>query len=136
MKSFTFLLVLVLSIGCMTITLFPSLSSQESVLDEKIDATYQRGNDSFRRYNVYTCDKYPRVCAAKGSHEPDCCRNNCVDVMNDRFNCGKCGKKCRYSEMCCEGWCVNTYFNKRHCGKCNNSCKKGSSCSYGMCNYA
>ncbi|KAK4360914.1 hypothetical protein RND71_019866 [Anisodus tanguticus] len=135
MKLFTSLLVLLLSIT-IAMTLFPSLSSQESVHDEKIDATYQRGKESFRRYNMYTCNKYPRVCAAKGSRGPDCCRKKCVNVMTDRFNCGKCGRKCGYLEMCCEGWCVNTYFNKRHCGNCNNSCKKGSTCSYGMCSYA
>ncbi|OIS99015.1 PREDICTED: stigma-specific STIG1-like protein 1 [Nicotiana attenuata] len=134
MKSFRFLLVLLVSIA-MTITLFPSMSSQESVLG-RFDATYQRGKGSSPRHNMYTCDKYPRVCSAKSSPGPDCCRKTCVNVMTDRFNCGRCGKKCRYSEMCCEGWCVNTYFNKRHCGKCNNACKKGSSCSYGMCNYA
>ncbi|CAN4078391.1 unnamed protein product [Withania somnifera] len=135
MKSFTFLLVLLLSIAITT--LFPSLSSsQESVLDEKFDPAYQGENVSLRRSNMYTCNKYPRVCAAKGSRGPDCCGNKCVNVMTDRFNCRKCGKKCGYSETCCEGWCVNTYFNKRHCGKCNNSCKKGSSCSYGMCDYA
>ncbi|XP_060193217.1 stigma-specific STIG1-like protein 1 [Lycium barbarum] len=135
MKSFTFLLVLLLSIA-MTITLFPSLSTQESVHDETMDATYQRGKGSFGRYNMYTCNNYPRVCATKGSPGPDCCGKKCVNVMTDGFNCGRCGKKCRYSEICCEGWCVNTYFHKRHCGKCNNTCKKGSECSYGMCSYA
>ncbi|KAA8520126.1 hypothetical protein F0562_014382 [Nyssa sinensis] len=51
-----------------------------------------------------TCDKYPRVCSAKGSPGPDCCKKNCVNVMTDKLNCGMCGKKCKYSEICCKGF--------------------------------
>ncbi|KAL3519436.1 hypothetical protein ACH5RR_017585 [Cinchona calisaya] len=83
-----------------------------------------------------TCNKYPRVCSIKGSPGPDCCKKKCVNVLMDRFNCGICGKKCKYSEICCEGECVNPWSNRGHCGSCNNKCKKGSSCAYGMCSYA
>ncbi|KAJ9136379.1 hypothetical protein P3X46_033464 [Hevea brasiliensis] len=83
-----------------------------------------------------TCDKYPRVCRAKGSAGPDCCKKQCVDVMKDKLNCGKCGKKCKYSEICCQGRCVNPSNDEKNCGKCNNRCKKGSSCVYGLCSYA
>ncbi|KAA8520127.1 hypothetical protein F0562_014383 [Nyssa sinensis] len=50
-----------------------------------------------------TCDKYPRVCRAKGSPGPDCCKKKCVNVLTDRLNCGMCGKTCKYSETCCKG---------------------------------
>ncbi|KAG2688363.1 hypothetical protein I3760_09G092800 [Carya illinoinensis] len=83
-----------------------------------------------------TCDKYPRVCRAKGSTGPDCCKKKCVNVMTDRLNCGKCGKKCKYSELCCKGQCVNPRSDRKHCGSCGNKCKKGSLCVYGMCSYA
>ncbi|XP_059662698.1 stigma-specific STIG1-like protein 1 [Cornus florida] len=83
-----------------------------------------------------TCNKYPRVCRAKGSPGPDCCKKKCVNVKTDRLNCGMCGKKCKYSEICCKGACVNPLSNKKHCGGCNIKCKKGSSCVYGMCSYA
>lgn len=83
-----------------------------------------------------TCDKYPRVCNNKGSPGPDCCKKQCVNVMSDKANCGKCGKKCKYSESCCKGQCVNTLKDKKNCGGCKNRCKKGSSCVYGMCSYA
>ncbi|EXB77050.1 hypothetical protein L484_014177 [Morus notabilis] len=83
-----------------------------------------------------TCDKYPKVCRAKGSAGPDCCKKKCVDTSYDRLNCGKCGKKCKFSEICCKGKCVNPRSDKRNCGGCNNKCKKGSSCSFGMCSYA
>ncbi|KAJ6885399.1 hypothetical protein NC651_026121 [Populus alba x Populus x berolinensis] len=56
----------------------------------------------------------------------------CVNQMTDWFNCGKCGKKCKYTEICCKGKCVNPMYNKNHCGGCNNKCKKGSACQYGI----
>lgn len=82
------------------------------------------------------CNKNPRICRAKGSPGPDCCKKKCVDLMGDRHNCGVCGKKCKYSEECCKGKCVNLKFNKSHCGSCNNRCSKGDVCVYGLCNYA
>nr|XP_018625743.2 stigma-specific STIG1-like protein 2 [Nicotiana tomentosiformis] len=83
-----------------------------------------------------TCNKNPRICRAKGSPGPFCCKKKCVNVFTDRQNCGFCGKKCRYNETCCKGQCVNTLFHKRNCGGCNNKCQKGSACVYGMCSYA
>ncbi|KAM7481032.1 hypothetical protein LguiB_005615 [Lonicera macranthoides] len=74
-----------------------------------------------------TCDKYPKVCKSKGSNGPDCCKKKCVNVTSDRLNCGKCGKKCKYSEICCRGKCVNPSKDEKHCGSCNNKCKKGGS---------
>ncbi|KAH1065941.1 hypothetical protein J1N35_030928 [Gossypium stocksii] len=85
---------------------------------------------------MMTCNKYPRVCRAAGSPGPDCCKRKCVNVMWDRFNCGKCGKKCKYSEICCKGKCVNPMSNRLHCGDCYNRCTEGSKCLYGMCSYA
>ncbi|KAJ8761198.1 hypothetical protein K2173_001254 [Erythroxylum novogranatense] len=82
------------------------------------------------------CDKFPRVCRAKGSPGPDCCKTKCVNVMKDEMNCGMCGGKCRYREICCKGKCVNPLINKNHCGGCNIKCKKGNACVFGMCNYA
>lgn len=83
-----------------------------------------------------TCDKYPRVCRVKGSEGPDCCKKKCVNVSMDRNNCGKCGKRCKYSQVCCKGKCVNPMFDKHHCGRCDNKCNKGDSCVYGLCSYA
>ncbi|PON52126.1 Stigma-specific protein [Parasponia andersonii] len=83
-----------------------------------------------------TCDKNPKVCRSKGSSGSDCCKKKCVDLSADRVNCGRCGKKCRFSETCCKGKCVNTRSDKKNCGSCNKRCHKGSSCVYGMCSYA
>ncbi|CAN4083754.1 unnamed protein product [Withania somnifera] len=86
--------------------------------------------------NRMTCNKNPRICRAKDSPGPFCCKKKCVNVFTDRQNCGYCGKKCRYNETCCRGQCVNTLFHKRHCGGCGNECQKGNACVYGMCSYA
>ncbi|XP_073000171.1 uncharacterized protein [Typha latifolia] len=83
-----------------------------------------------------TCDRFPRVCRARGSPGPDCCRKKCVDVMADSLNCGECGRKCHYGETCCGGRCVSVMYDPKNCGSCKNKCKKGSFCNYGMCSYA
>lgn len=83
-----------------------------------------------------TCNKFPRLCYAKGSPGPHCCKKKCVNVLTDKLNCGKCGNKCKYSEVCCKGKCVNPSFNRSHCGGCNNRCKNGGFCAFGLCNYA
>lgn len=109
------------------------------VSENKEELSSLRGTGRFLAQNpraLKTCDKYPRVCDAKGSAGPDCCRKKCVDVMTDKANCGKCGRKCKYSEMCCQGKCVNPSRDEKHCGGCNNMCKKGNSCLYGICSYA
>ncbi|KAK1556951.1 hypothetical protein Q3G72_015124 [Acer saccharum] len=120
-----------------------SVYSNETPLPESEDHPYSNNNilrrflaDDPRTTATVACDKYPRVCRAKGSSGPNCCKKKCVDVSTDKLNCGKCGSKCNYSQMCCQGKCVNTSVNAKHCGRCNNSCKKGSSCAYGMCSYA
>ena len=83
-----------------------------------------------------TCKKFPQICRAKGSPGPKCCKKKCVDLLRDRHNCGKCGKKCKYNRICCNGKCVNPSFNKKHCGGCNNRCSNGGLCAFGLCNYA
>ncbi|XP_068667421.1 stigma-specific STIG1-like protein 1 [Aristolochia californica] len=82
------------------------------------------------------CNKNPRICRAKGSPGPDCCKKKCINVTTDRLNCGLCGRKCKYREVCCKGQCVNMLMDRRNCGRCNNKCKKGGVCVYGLCNYA
>ncbi|KAK4788665.1 hypothetical protein SAY86_019984 [Trapa natans] len=98
-------------------------------------ASYSSGRSPSQ---LTSCDRYPKVCKAKGSPGRDCCGKSCVDTKTDQLNCGKCGQRCKYSEICCKGKCVNPMSDKKHCGGCNNPCttqKKGK-CVYGMCNYA
>ena len=65
-----------------------------------------------------------------------CCRNQCVDVTSDVYNCGLCGIRCPFTWQCCRGICINTNINPFHCGKCEHKCPFGSFCVYGMCGYA
>ncbi|WOL00828.1 hypothetical protein Cni_G09541 [Canna indica] len=82
-----------------------------------------------------TCDEAPAVC---GRASPDCCGKMCVSVAADAFNCGRCGRRCRFGEMCCGGQCVNVLYDRSNCGLCGNRCSEGGGgfCRYGMCDYA
>ena len=147
MKSLKIFLLLAM---LMALAYTPSATTEEDsfVEDENTDLPWlgtQETTSSLRGANWFlaqktraamTCNKYPRVCLAKGSPGPDCCKKKCVNVLTDRLNCGMCGKKCKYAEICCKGHCVKPMSNKKHCGGCNNKCKKGNACVYGMCSYA
>uniref|UniRef100_A0A7N2LT48 Stigma-specific Stig1 family protein n=1 Tax=Quercus lobata TaxID=97700 RepID=A0A7N2LT48_QUELO len=142
MNSLMLFFVLV-NLMALFITPSATTSNNEQFLnedDETQEAISLRGTSRFLAQKnarvVMTCDKYPRVCHAKGSPGRDCCKKKCVNVLTDRLNCGKCGKKCKYSEICCKGECVNPRSNKKHCGSCGNKCEKGNVCVYGMCSYA
>ncbi|KAL7212233.1 hypothetical protein ACSBR2_014999 [Camellia fascicularis] len=127
----SFFLLLVIAI-----TIIVTLVAPTSASNEPFRGTYHRVLAQSLRAPLATCNKYPRVCAAKGSPGPDCCGKHCVNVMTDKLNCGKCGKKCVYSEMCCQGECVNPSVDKKHCGRCNKKCNNGGSCVYGLCSYS
>ncbi|WJX22877.1 hypothetical protein P8452_12143 [Trifolium repens] len=117
-----------------------TLSSATSSEMEEPNSSHQGTSQFFlsRKQNrvSLTCDKYPKVCNIKGSADPDCCNNKCVNFTRDMFNCGRCGKKCSFPKICCEGKCVNPRSNKKHCGKCGNKCESRGYCVYGMCSYA
>ncbi|URE45250.1 Stigma-specific protein, Stig1 [Musa troglodytarum] len=80
------------------------------------------------------CSIDPMVCYGDASPGRRCCGHQCVDTDSDRFNCGKCGKMCKFTRACCGGKCVRLAFDKKHCGSCFNRCKK--TCMYGLCDYA
>ncbi|KAK9227706.1 hypothetical protein WN943_012761 [Citrus x changshan-huyou] len=46
--------------------------------------TSLRGASRFVPRPVVICDKYPRVCLAKDSPGPDCCKKKCVDALSRR----------------------------------------------------
>ena len=87
------------------------------------------------------------------------CGTHCVDLSNDRQNCGACNVSCapdeicsggtcrecgaRYSacgnkccrddvEDCCNGVCMDVTSDPNNCGSCRHSCN-GGSCSGGLC---
>ncbi|KAL1372716.1 hypothetical protein HN51_002815 [Arachis hypogaea] len=116
-----------------------SLADASSKIEEESESSL-RGFSRFLAPHYWTaymtCNKYPSVCRMKNSPGPDCCKKKCVNVKSDRFNCGMCGYRCKYTEVCCKGKCVNIYYDKRNCGGCYKKCRKGEYCAYGMCNYA
>ncbi|GLT57506.1 hypothetical protein SLA2020_304740 [Shorea laevis] len=89
-----------------------------------------------RAGEYHHCYKDNQVCYASKGYNSTCCNNKCMDLSEDKHNCGACKKRCKFTEECCQGRCVNIAFDKRHCGRCNNQCPLGEYCVYGMCNYA
>ena len=50
----------------------------------------------------------------------ECCGQGCVDLTNDRENCGACGVQCGTGELCIEGQCACA--DPRGCGVCQQNC--------------
>ncbi|XVF03814.1 hypothetical protein REPUB_Repub05bG0025400 [Reevesia pubescens] len=118
----------------MDLSEYPSVETKQNfMLDDEPEG---RSLLQKKRTRRITCNKFPRICHAKGSPGPECCKKKCVNILMDRLNCGKCGKKCKYNEICCKEKCVNPSFNRKHCGGCNNRCNNGDLCVFGLCNYA
>ncbi|KAL8205720.1 hypothetical protein R6Q57_009271 [Mikania cordata] len=82
------------------------------------------------------CNKDDEICSVLESKNSTCCNNKCMDLSEDRNNCGSCKHKCKLTNWCCRGECVNLAYDKRHCGSCGNKCMPGGYCIYGLCNYA
>ncbi|KAK9057187.1 hypothetical protein SSX86_024554 [Deinandra increscens subsp. villosa] len=82
------------------------------------------------------CKKDDEICYILEGKNSTCCNNKCMDLSEDKHNCGACKKKCKFTSSCCRGECVNLAYDKRHCGSCGNKCMPGGYCIYGLCNYA
>lgn len=82
------------------------------------------------------CMKDNEICYLLEGKNSTCCNNKCMDLSEDKHNCGACKNKCKFTNSCCNGECVNLAYDKRHCGSCGNKCMPGGYCIYGLCNYA
>nr|GEW93422.1 stigma-specific Stig1 family protein [Tanacetum cinerariifolium] len=82
------------------------------------------------------CNKDNEICYYLEGKNSTCCNNKCMDLSEDKHNCGACKNKCKFTSSCCRGECVNLAYDKRHCGSCGNKCMPGGYCIYGLCNYA
>ncbi|XP_076929322.1 stigma-specific STIG1-like protein 3 [Bidens hawaiensis] len=82
------------------------------------------------------CKKDDEICYVLEGKNSTCCNNKCMDLSEDKHNCGACKNKCKFTNSCCGGECVNLAYDKRHCGSCGNKCMPGGYCIYGLCNYA
>ena len=75
------------------------------------------------------------------------CSENCVNLLNDKNNCGSCGIKCTKSgEICiagkcdcsiglarCKDTCTSLLSDINNCGRCGNTCSSGKICIDGQC---
>ena len=69
---------------------------------EKPSFLPRRGQFLAQQFKVVrTCEVYPKLYCGKNSQGPNCYNKQCVNLMTNKLNCGKCGKKCNYFEMCC-----------------------------------
>ncbi|XP_071695921.1 stigma-specific STIG1-like protein 1 [Rutidosis leptorrhynchoides] len=82
------------------------------------------------------CKKDDEICYILEGKNSTCCNNKCMDLSEDKHNCGACKNKCKFTSSCCRGECVNLAYDKRNCGSCGNKCMPGGYCIYGLCNYA
>ncbi|KAJ4976348.1 hypothetical protein NE237_001454 [Protea cynaroides] len=84
-------------------------------------------------FNHNICDGIP---VNNGTGLLHCCKKHCRNILSDKNNCGRCGRKCGFGQRCCHGFCTNVAFNGNHCGKCNRKCLPGIKCEFGSCGYA
>ncbi|KVI01925.1 stigma-specific STIG1-like protein 2 [Cynara cardunculus var. scolymus] len=82
------------------------------------------------------CNKDNEICYILEGINSTCCNNKCMDLSQDKHNCGACKNKCKFTSSCCRGECVTLAYDKRNCGSCDNKCMHGGYCIYGLCNYA
>ena len=75
------------------------------------------------------------------------CNSSCVDLQQDDFNCGTCGKMCiGWGMAClagncsckpgmseCSGRCADLKTDLFNCGACGHSCPSTLSCANGTC---
>ncbi|KAI3695189.1 hypothetical protein L1987_78178 [Smallanthus sonchifolius] len=82
------------------------------------------------------CKKNDEICYILEGKNSTCCNNKCMDLSEDKHNCGACKSKCKFTNSCCRGECVNLAYDKRCYGSCGNKCMPGGYCIYSLCNYA
>lgn len=112
------------------------IPESEIRLPSKRVSRFLASSNANPRATAIKCHKDNELCDALMGSKYKCCQNKCMDLSEDKHNCGSCKKHCKYTNECCRGQCVDTSYDKRHCGQCNNPCPSGSYCVYGQCNYA
>jgi hypothetical protein len=86
------------------------------------------------------------ACAASCATGLAHCGNRCVDLTDDKNNCGFCQQTCGGNLVCqngacacpagtqdCSGLCVDVTTNAQNCGGCGTSCLAGHTCVAGVC---
>lgn len=102
------------------------LRTKSSFFEEVVDVDEVEGRTLLQKKQTLrlTCKSFPRTCGFKGSPGPNCSKKKCVNAVRDRYNCGRCEKKCKFDQICCNEKCVNSSFNSTGsiAEGANNSC--------------
>lgn len=81
--------------------------------------THEVGHFSFfgpwKNTRSSTCNRFMRICRANGIPGSSCFKKKCVNVMKDRNNGGKCGKKCIYNKDLAYVWYYFSFLNSMYC---------------------
>ncbi|XP_058745054.1 stigma-specific STIG1-like protein 4 [Vicia villosa] len=120
----TLLLVLLIKIEGDHSVSIPNDENSINIMVEEVDVNEESPD----------CSTRPWICST-GTFPPKsiCCGNRCVDIANDRNNCGMCGVNCPLNWQCCNRLCVNINLSPLNCGGCGRICPIGRLCRYGMC---
>lgn len=91
--------------------------------------------------------KKPGPCGSGCGGGTLCCPSGCVDVINDRANCGRCGNVCASNQVCrnlecalceppkvpCGNQCIDITSDPTNCGSCGTPCRKYEECQQLKC---
>ncbi|KAI3510211.1 hypothetical protein L1887_25742 [Cichorium endivia] len=136
-----FMVVVSMAITIVLTTTFISDNHQNSLPESLVVKPFPKRVSRFLAENNHPraadhCKKDDEICYILEGKNSTCCNNKCMDLSEDKHNCGACKNKCKFTRSCCRGECVNLAYDKRNCGSCGNKCMPGGYCIYGLCNYA
>lgn len=132
--------------------------SGEDVWKRLIDPDYPRAQNPAAEVASPTPTAQP---TAQPESPPACetgktrCKSECIDLQNDKNNCGECGKACGQAQICAEGICqrdpksqeapcpagqslcgsecTNLQSDILNCGQCDRRCGADKVCTRGLC---
>ncbi|CAH1423894.1 unnamed protein product [Lactuca virosa] len=130
--AITIVLITIASIGDNHKTSLPGKSLHVKPFPKRVSRFLAENNPRAADH----CKKDDEICYILEGKNSTCCNKKCMDMTEDKHNCGACKNKCKFTSSCCGGECVNLAYDKRHCGSCGNKCMPGGYCIYGLCNYA
>ena len=136
-----FMIVTAMAIAIILTVTFTSNNQETTLTGTPVVAPFPKRVSRFLAENKNPrgadhCKKDDEICYILEGKNSTCCNNKCMDLSEDKHNCGACKNKCKFTSSCCRGECVNLAYDKRHCGSCGNKCMPGGYCIYGLCNYA
>jgi hypothetical protein len=85
--------------------------------------------------DVHHCGAACTECRQTPGTRPGCCDGACVDLANDKANCGRCGRACPPGQHCGQGTCQGRTGPPCRGGVCGPGCvcPPGRTCVNGRC---